>query len=350
KQRILVVDKDHSPASANLIDKLSENQTLYVKEGEYETTNLLQLRLETKATAVVVIPYRFEEDILLGRKPEVNCYLNMSNTLKANLVRGAIQSCITAMNAGIQISTLEKKNIPASIAAQRFEAVHHNVFLEFNRSGNYLLFLWPGIIMGTLQQLLLIVTAIGFSQEVANKNFNKNGLLKHTRSASKLIFIKVFPFFFMSIWILGCDYLLSIYFGILPPVHPWALLTTALLFVLGACMMGTLFSIIFPLPLKTTQTLMTFASPALTLSGFTWPADKVPVVLSAIADIIPLKPFLRSMRLIWNDGASFEQVLPEIYHQLILIAFFGLLSFLILRKKINKEMKDEQIKTTLVIA
>ena len=347
KQRILVIDKDHSPASARLVDMLSENQTLYIKEGEYETNDLHQLLLEKKATAAVVIPYRFEENILLGRHPEINCYLNMSNTLKANLVRGAIQLCTSTMNAGIQIATLERNGMPQTIASQQYEAVHYNVYQEFNRTGNYLLFLWPGIIMGTLQQLLLIATAVGFSQEMANNNFNRNGLLKDTRSASKLIFVKIFPFFFMSFWIVGFDYLLSIFFGVIPPAHPWALLSTSLLFVLGACTMGTFFSICFPLPLKTTQTLMSFASPALTLSGFTWPADRVPAFFSAIADIIPLKPFLKAMRMIWLDGASFEQVLPQVYHQLILIAVYFLLGFLMLKKKIHKEFKEEEFKPAL---
>jgi ABC-2 type transport system permease protein len=333
---ILVIDKDHSPSSARLIDMLSEHQTLHIQNASFETVGIDRLLLEKKATAAVVIPYRFEESLLRDQDPEVNCYLNMSNTLKANLARAAIQQCTGTMNAGIQTAFLEEKGVPHSIAVQGYEAFHHNVFLQYNRAGNYFLFLWPGLILGTLQQLLLLATAVGFSQEYANNNFNKNELLKYTRSPVVLIVAKIFPYLCMSFWIIGGDYLLSVYFKMPPPSHPWVLLFSAILFVTGVCMLGTLFSIIFPAPLKTTQSLMSLASPALTISGLTWPAERVPVVLSAIADILPLKPFLKASRLIWIDGASFQQVLPELKHQLLLVTAFSLLSVLLLRKKINK--------------
>ncbi|HTE10730.1 MAG TPA: ABC transporter permease [Chitinophagaceae bacterium] len=347
RQPIIVVDKDHSPASARFIDILSENQTLLVKETAFESVELAQLRLDKKAVAVVVIPYRFEENILLGAKPEINCYFNQSNNLKGNQVRAAIQLCTNSMNVATQTNYLERKGIPYPVAIQQYEAVHHNVFKQFDRTGNYLLFLWPGLIMSVLEQLLLIGTAVGFSQEFAGNHFNRNGLLGFTRSPYKLILVKIFPYLLMSLCILGIDYMLSRYFKIMPPAHPWTLLLVAILFVLSCCMLGTLLSIRSPLPLKATQTLMSIASPALTLCGFTWPSEHIPVVLRTIADIIPLKPFLKAMRLIWIDGASLDQVLPLIGHQFIQIVIYSLLSILLLRKKIKKADWPEEIQPVL---
>ena len=347
RQTIVVIDKDHSPSSARFIDILSDNETVLVKEAAFETVGVDQLRQDKKAAAVVVIPYRFEENILLARRPEVNCYLNQSSNLKGNLVRAAIQLCVNTMNVAVQATYLERKGIPYPIAAQQYESFHHNVFKQYDRTGNYLLFLWPGLIMAILQQLLLIGTAVGFSQEFAGNTFNRNGVLGFTRSPYKLIFAKIFPYLFMSLLILGIDYLLSLYFKVTPPAHPWVLLLTAFLFVWCCCMLGTLLSIRSSLPLKATQTLMSIASPALTLVGFTWPSEHIPVVLRTIADIIPLKPFLKAMRLVWIDGASLDQILPQINHQLIQIAIYSLLSILLLRKKIKKADPPEEIQPVL---
>src|ERR1700741_3983966 len=62
RQPIIVIDKDHSPSSAQFIDILSDNETVLVKEAAFETADLNQLRLDKKAVGVVVIPYRFEEN------------------------------------------------------------------------------------------------------------------------------------------------------------------------------------------------------------------------------------------------------------------------------------------------
>jgi ABC-2 type transport system permease protein len=347
RQTIIVIDKDHSPSSARFIDILSDNETLQVKEERFETVGLTQLRQDKKAVAVVVIPYRFEENILLTKKPEINCYFNQSQNLKANKVRAAIQLCTNTLNVATQTTYLEKKGAPYPTATQQYESFHHNVFLQYNRTGNYLLFLWPGFIMALLQQLLLIGTAVGFSQEYSGNTFNRNGLLGFTRSPYKLIFAKIFPYLSISFWILWIDYLLSLYFKVTPPTHPWALFLVSFLFVWSCCMMGTLLSIKNPLPIKATQTLMSIASPALTLSGFTWPSEHIPVVLRTIADIIPLKPFMKAMRLVWIDGASVDQVLPEINHLFIQIAIYSLLSILLLRKKIKKADHPGEIQPVL---
>jgi ABC-2 type transport system permease protein len=270
QQTILVIDKDHSPSSARLIDMLDDHEILNIKETAFETTGLQQMLLDKNASAVIVIPYRFEEDILRGRKAEINTYLNTTNVLVTNVVGAAIQNCVAAMNAGIAINVLQKKGIPHSLAPERYEAFHYNTYLQYNRSSNYLLYLWPGLILGTFQQLLLLATAVGFSQEVSNNTFNKEGLFRYSRSAPTLFFVKIFPYVFMSLWILTGDYLIACHFKILPPSNPGLLLVSAILFLLGTCAMGTLFSLLFPLPLKASQTLMSFASTAPTLSGLTW--------------------------------------------------------------------------------
>jgi ABC-2 type transport system permease protein len=333
---VLVVDEDHSPTSATFMDMLAENNTLHVTTVRRATTDLGQLMLEKRVAAIVVIPFRFEADILTKRVPEVNCYLNMGNTLSAGAAGNAIQSSTATLNVGILLKTLGKKGIPLSLAPQQYEAFHHNVFQQYNPAGNYLYFLWPGLIFSILHQLLLLATAAGFAQEFANKTFNSTGLLRYSHSAIELIFVKIFPFLAMSLLTVCAYFLLSLLFRIPPPAHPEVLFIAALLLAIGTCMLGTFFSIASPLPLKASQTVMTIGSPAFSLSGFSWSSEQIPFVLRALSEIVPLTPFLRALRLSWIQGASLEEVMPQLYHQLILAAFYFLLGLLLLRKKINK--------------
>ncbi|WP_343561630.1 ABC transporter permease [Sphingobacterium sp.] len=78
---IVVVDLDKSPSSARLIDMFDESSKLAVVETKYELVDLRNTMLKQEATAVVVIPYHFEANLLSQKRPEVNCYLNMFFTM-----------------------------------------------------------------------------------------------------------------------------------------------------------------------------------------------------------------------------------------------------------------------------
>lgn len=337
---ILVVDKDNTPASSKLVDILAENNTLHVIKIKAETVNLTHLMIEKNAVAVVIIPYRFEANCLLNRHPEINCYLNLANTLTGGTAGSAIQQTVSSLNASIQIISLEKKGLPFSIAKQKFEAFHHNVFQQYNPAGNYLFFLWPGLIFAILHQLVLMGTAIGFSQEFANNTFNKTGLLKFSQSPSKLIFVKIFPYLCLSLFTVFIFFLLSLCFDLPSHTDSGTLLLSSFLMIIGTCMLGTFFSIVSALPLKVSQTMVSIASPAFTLSGFTWPSEQMPFILQSIADSIPLTPFLRILRLTLTEGASLEQIMPHIIHQAVLVVAYFLLGFFLLKKKINNEVSS----------
>ncbi|MET0638058.1 MAG: ABC transporter permease [Chitinophagaceae bacterium] len=336
---IMVVDEDHSPLSATFVEMLSDDHTLHVTTTGYSTTDLDHLMIEKKLVAIVVIPYRFEANVSVNRHPEVNCYLNMTNTLTGGAAGSAIGMAAATLNAGILLTTLERKDMPVSAAESRFEAFQHNLFQQYNTSSNYLYYLWPGLIFAILHQVLLLATAGSFSREFANNSFNAAGLFSYTRSPFKLILVKIIPFIGLAKVTFAAYFILSAFFKIPAPVHPDVLFTASLLMLTSASLLGTLCSITYPMPLHASQTLMSIASPAFSLSGFSWPADQMPVVLRAIADIIPLTPFLRILRLTWLQGANIEQVMPLVYHQLILVAVYFLLTYIVLRKKMKLALK-----------
>jgi ABC-2 type transport system permease protein len=332
---IIVVDKDQTPSSVTLRDMLGDDPVLKVVETRNETINLQHILLEKKATGVVVIPYRFEADLLAGRKPEVACYLNMGLLTTANAAGAAIATCAATMNAGIEIKILEKRGISPSLAPENREAFHNNLFLMYNRAGNYLYFLWPALIFGTLHQLLLLALAVGFSREMEAGTFSSI-LMGYSRNPAILLVAKVFPYILLSLPTIGCFFLLSIYFHIPFPEHPFALLTGQLLLVLAASLLACCYSILIPLPLKASQLLMSIASPAFTISGFTWPSGQEPAALAAFSQIIPLTPYEHLGRMALLQKAGWMDVLPEISHLGLLIVIYFFLAVSLLYFKIRK--------------
>ncbi|KIO77883.1 hypothetical protein TH53_07080 [Pedobacter lusitanus] len=337
--KIVVVDKDNTPMSNKLTEMFAEHPTLHVIAVKHETVNLDQTMLDTRAIAIVVIPERFESDIFNKRRPEVNTYLNMSNTVAAGAVGTAITQCNGTLNAGIGIEAMKKAGLPAAVATQRIQPFQLNLFQLYNPGQSYLVFLWPALIFSILHQLLLLAMAVSFSQEIENNTFNQAGLLGRTTSAFQLIMVKIFPYLLLSMITLAVFYLFSLHFKLPHSVHPEVLFLSQLLMVISTCLLGGLYSIIFPSQLKATELLLCIASPAFTVSGFTWPADQAPAILEGFGKIIPLTPYLKSLRALLLEGANFSDVIPFIQHQLILIAVYFLLSFVLLKLKIRKSLR-----------
>lgn len=344
--KIVVVDKDNTTMSNKLIDMFSDHPTLHVLEVKHETIDLDQTMLDTRAIAIVVIPERFESDVLNKRNPEVNSYLNMSNTVAAGAAGTAIAQCNGTLNAGIGIEAMKKSGLPASVAAQRIQPFQLNLFQLYNPGQSYLVFLWPALIFSILHQLLLLAMAVSFSQEIENNTFNTAGILGRTTSAFQLIIVKMFPYVMLSMITLLVFYLFSLHFKLPNPVHPEVLFLSQILMVISTCLLGGLYSLIFPSQLKATELLLCIASPAFTVSGFTWPADQTPVILEVFGKIIPLTPYLRSLRALLLEGANIHDVMPFIQHQLILIAVYFLISFILLKLKIRKSLRvSAEVKT-----
>ncbi|WP_343561632.1 hypothetical protein [Sphingobacterium sp.] len=136
-----------------------------------------------------------------------------------------------------------KTGVPASLASQQYEAFRHNLFYQYNPAGNYLYFLWPGLIFSVLHQLILLALALSFSQEFAMGTFNKKGLLSYSRSPIILLIVKFFPYLIMSLFNVTVYFALSIFFGIPLPKHPEVLLISQLLLITGASFLAMTYSL-----------------------------------------------------------------------------------------------------------
>lgn len=339
-QPIVVVDRDFSPSSQRFRQAMEDNNILHIVKVVHETQDLHQLLLDHKAIGVVVIPYRFEADLLQQRRPEVNCYLNMANTITSGALSGALSANAAAMNLELVSASLQKKGIPASVAANNL-AFKANTFFRYNPAGNYLYFLWPGLIFATFHQLLLLALAVSFSGEMDAGTFNSEGLFAYSKSPLLLIFAKVIPYVCLSFFTLGMYFMLSLFFRVPLPEHLGLLFISQFLMVLGACFLSVLYSLIYPVPLKASQLLMSIATPAFTLSGFTWPVAQAPVLLSSFGKIVPLTPYLKLLRMALLQGAGWGECRSQLIHQLILIAVYFTLAMLLLHSKIRKLTKAD---------
>ena len=335
---IIVVDEDNTTTSHRIIDMLNENESVKVAEVLPSAFNTKNRALEIGSDVVVVIPRNFQADLQQKKLPEIVYFVDGSNTLTSNTAAIAVTTVLSTMKAGITIETSRKQGVPEYQATQGYEPFKSTMIKQNIRSGNYLYFMLPGVLLTVLQQVLLLGLALTFAAEFERGTFPE--LVRHSSNPLTLIFVKTFPYIFMSIFIFILYYFYGLWYEMKLDASFWPFFWSSAVFILAVCFMGILVSIILPSQLKATEVLMVVATPSFILSGFTWPMSQMPGWIQAIADTIPLTHYLKIFRILFISKGDTSLIHPHILNLSIIGGICFILSLLILTIKIRKVKKS----------
>lgn len=341
---IIVVDEDRTTTSQKIIQMLDENESVHVAEILASTFDSKNKALAIGAEIVVVIPRNFQSDVQQKKLPEITYFVNGSNTLTSNTAAIAVTTVLSTMKAGISIETARKQGVPEYIATQSYEPFKSTMIRQNIRSGNYLYFMLPGVLLTVLQQVLLLGLALSFASEFENKTFNT--LVSKSSNPFTLLFTKTFPYLIMSIFIFILYYCFGMFYDMKLETEFWPFFSSTLAFILAVCFMGFLVSILLPSQLKATEVLMVVATPSFILSGFTWPLSHMPKWIQTIADAIPLTHYLKIFRILFIEKGDPRLIQPHLNNLIIIGSICFVLSLALLIVKIRKAKQSiKQIET-----
>ncbi len=337
---IIVVDEDRSPLSRQLIDMFNENEVIYVAELMADPFGAKEAALEKEATVVVHIPKNFSSDVNYNRSTELTLFVNASNTLTSNYAMMAVNVCAGTMKAGIQIKSQEKKGVPAYVAEQQYEPFKTTIVKQNIRSGNYLYFMLPGVLLTVLQQVMMLGLALSFASEFENNTFRE--LVGKTSNVFVLILVKITPYVLMSFLIYGLYYGYSVFYRMPLHVEGFAFFGASFLFLLSVAFLGILVSIAIPSQLKATEILMVIATPSFILSGFTWPLSQMPDWIVWLSKLIPLTHYLQIFRTMIIEQGTADLIKGPVWGLVWIGGVSLVASIVLLQFKINKVKKAEK--------
>ncbi|WP_294185544.1 ABC transporter permease [uncultured Sphingobacterium sp.] len=331
---IIVVDEDNSPLSSSFIDMLSDNESIDVARVLPSLFDSKDIAMQYEATTIVHIPKGFASGVQQGRLPEMTVFVDGANTLTSNTAMMAVNVCASTLKAGIQIQAQMKRGVPAKIAAQQYEPFKTTFVKQNIRSGNYLYFMLPGVLITVLQQVLLLGLALSFSSEFEGNTFPD--LVRKIGNPIGLILVKIFPYILMSVGILILYWGFGQYYRMPLQADFGRFVLCTFVFLLAVCFIGVLVSILLPSQLKSTEVLMVIATPAFILSGFTWPSSLMPEWVQAIANVIPSTHYLRIFRLLFIQHAENYHTNKALVSLTIIMIISFTLAVVILWMKIRK--------------
>ncbi len=326
---ILVIDMDDSPMSHTAIQMLDDSEVLAVSV-EHDKQDLMQAVIDKNYEAIVTIPYRFEADIIQKRHPEIQVEVNTANILPANYGAKAIQVALGTLNAGVEIQSLTKTGMPAVTAKDSYEAFGVNYARFFNKSANYMTFLWPGVLGVIIQQVFMLAMALSFAREQEDKTYATE-FYPRVRNPWYAMFIKSLPFWLMGLGVLAALWAMFPLFKVPLQVHGLGMIALLTGLIFSVTMMGISVSLAIPSQLKATEVLMVIATPSFILSGFTWPLSQMPDWVVGLANTIPLTHFLEGLRKLMFYGADFVDILPELKGLAYITLFFALVNVVLFK-------------------
>lgn len=331
---ILVVDEDQSPMSAKFIDMLEETESIEVAAVLPTLFDAKDKAIDEEATVIVNIPRGFTSGIQQSRLPEITIFVDASNTLTSNTALMAVNGVAMTMKAGIQIESQMKRGVPEYVATQNYEPFKTTIIKQSIRSGNYLYFMLPGVLLTVFQQVLLLGLALTFAAEYENGTFRE--LVRKMPNPLGMLAVKIIPYMIMSVGILLLYWGFSKYYNMVIAGAFWAFSLSTFVFILAVCGIGVLVSIVLPNQLKATEVLMVVATPSFILSGFTWPLSQMPAWVQFIADIIPLTHYLKTFRILYLNHAGVSHIYGSVLVMSIIAIVCLSLSAIILHFKIRK--------------
>lgn len=335
---IIVVDQDRSPMSSKFINMLQETESIEVVAVLASLAGAKDKAIDEEATVIVDIPRGFTSDIQQNKLPEITLFVDASNTLTSNTALMAVNGVAMTLKAGIQIESQMKKGIPEYVAAQNYEPFKTTIIKQSIRSGNYLFFMLPGVLLTVFQQVLLLGLALTFASEYENGTFRE--LARKMPNPLGMLAVKIIPYIIMSVGILLLYWGFSKYYNMVIGGAFWAFTLSTFVFILAVCGIGVLVSIVLPNQLKATEVLMVVATPSFILSGFTWPLSQMPTWVQYIADLIPLTHYLKVFRLLYLNHADISHIYGPILSMGVIAIVCLTLSAVILHFKIKNVKRN----------
>jgi ABC-2 type transport system permease protein len=325
---IIVVDMDQSEMSAKAIEMFNDDEVISVAAILYDQNDLSKIMIDKEANSVVIIPKDFQKMVLTKRYPEITTIVNTANILTANYSSTAIQVCLGTLKAGVQMETLRKQGIPEKLLASQYEPFKTTFVKKYNRSSNYMYYLWPGVLSAVLQQVMLLALALSFASEFENGTFKI--LVDKSPSILKMISVKIIPYLIMSFGVWLLYWMFTFYFRIPFFENLLPLTFVAGVFVLSVSFIGILVSILIPSQLKATEILMVIATPSFILSGFSWPLSQMPDWVQAISNVIPLTHFLKAFRILIIENGTLSQTKAPIWNMIIIGTVCAIMAYIAL--------------------
>ncbi len=320
-----VVDYDHSHTSRSIIRQFSASPKIKLTKMLVDDKQAVDELKRMHIQGFVVFPEGFEKDILKKKETHVNLFLNTTRFLPSNTLNMAVNKVMLHAGTKIRTQYFESDGVNSKIAIGLSNPIKANIKPLYNNTNSYGDFLLPALFFIILQQTLILGMAESISKD------RQNGLLIPVLRASHFSVIHYMagkPIYYILLYSTYLFFFTRVIFPVFQLPTGTSLLPVfiiGILFILTTAMYAMLIGSFIKKQTHAMEILAFSTYPLFLLSGYSWPLSSMPAFLQEIAALIPTTPMLEAMRRLYLMGGSWQDVIPQFQHLLLILGFSAFL-------------------------
>jgi ABC-2 type transport system permease protein len=335
---VAVYDADHTELSRTVVSMIES--TAYLKVTYYLSSEdeLDKFFLQHDELGVFYIPKGFTRDIYRNKSTRLAVYTNSSNIVYGNILFREAAVIAGTISAGITITRLEHAGIDHQTTMGLIMPVNTHTKIMFNPWFNYLYYLVPGLMTVLLQMFIFFVATKAFNTEINNGTF-KELMRVANNSPLQMLLGKGLAYTAYGMGVIMLIAVVYIAFGIPFMQREVELIVLFTLFTVVNIFLGFMLSTTIDDELVSLDVAFFYNSPAFVFSGFTFPLFGMPFFNSMYGQFIPYTHFLHAFFKLYQMGAPFHYVLPDLRMLSIFLIVGFVTSYVALKLRLREEKK-----------
>ncbi|HHW36495.1 MAG TPA: ABC transporter permease [Bacillales bacterium] len=345
----VIVDQDHSQLSQKIVQAFDETESFNVIQLLNSEAEIQPLLEAGKAKVAIVIPNNMFNKVLRGEEAPILTMIDGSNMLISNAATKAANEVIANFNFGTAAKKLAQNEFNSEQIQLTFQSIPFRTRVLYNGTFNYSTFLVYGLMGVALQQVLLLGLSLTVTRDKEKGNWNR---FKEWRECPwRIAYAKSAPYFLIGIFNFITTFLVAIYgFGLPSNGSLFSAMGLAVSFTFALLGIGYLSSLFSANQVGATQITMLIAVPSFLLSGFTWPFEAMPKLISVIGHLLPLTYFVDGVRNIFIKGVGFELIWKDCLILLLMGLCTFFIAFIASSLKVFWEKGEKDVKNDIEIA
>jgi ABC-2 type transport system permease protein len=331
---MIVCDRDNTLVSREFISGLHSSEYFDIRGFTGNSEELIGDLDSTRAKVVLWVPEGFGNKITVNRSSEIFLGLDASDANTATVAAGYFTSYLERYSNQIMVNRLTRHGYQALIPRLLYPfKTEQRIWYNPELKSAY--FIVPGLISTILMMLVAMITAMAITRERERNTFEQ--LAASPIHSWQLIIGKLVPYACVSfggvILIIPAGILL---FGV-PFRGSWTdLFLFVTVFLVTTLGIGLTVSTIAKTQLQAVMMVSTLTTvPAIFLSGFIFPIEKLPAWIQILSNIAPAKFFLIALRGIFLKGTGLAVLWPEFLKLSSFAGFLLVYSALKFKKRLD---------------
>ena len=310
-----LVAYDSGPLARSLVASIQNTGYFHIVAQPATEVQAERLLETGEVQFLLAIPPDFSKRVLRGEKPAVLVAVDATDPSAASnaiAALGQITPLALAHDLTGALAGLQPREPPFELRIHR----------RYNPEGLTRYNIVPGLIGTILTMTMVMLTSLAMTRE--RERGTMENLLATPVRPFEVMVGKITPYIIIGYVQLAVIMLAALWLFEVPIVGSLTLLMLVIgLFMLANLGVGFTFSTLATNQLQAMQMTFFFFLPSMLLSGFMFPFRGMPQWAQWLGELLPLTHFLRAVRAIMLKGATFGEIVPNLWPMALFLAVVG---------------------------